>query len=275
MKKNKRRKSLKLALIAIICTALWACNVREPGCLDIEASNFDFEAERHDASMCTYPDLVLNVLYQWADSSFNPSAALYRNTTGMDYAIHGVQILFSGFVVQRSTGEDLMVDDRVTITTGSCSSGSTQEITDDFLFVDRSTFNYAIGAFRASGPMQEFRLSLGVPDTYTPLCQEALPLTHILRSTRAGYDSTREDFALGRFIVSRDSINAARDTFYAYGMAEELQFDVSRTFRQGRPDTIYMAIDFHEIFDPVDLSLDSISIGNEIAARISGSIQVE
>ncbi len=274
MKRNKRRNSLRLSLLFITCAIYSACNVPEPGCLDIEAENFDFEAERNDVSLCVYPNLVLNVLYQWADSSLRTNY-LYRNASGMDYAIHGVQILFSGFVVKNRAGEDLVVDDRVTIKAGSCASGSESEVADDFLFADRSTFNYVIGAFRGSGLMNQFRVSVGVPDAYTPMCLESLPLNHILTGIRTAYDTIKGDFALGRFIVSRDSINAARDTFYAYGISEELQFDVARTFTQGKKDTLYMAIDFHQIFDPVNLNQPKDAIANELAVRISESIRLE
>src|SRR3546814_4748507 len=52
-----------------------------------------------------YPDLVLNVFYQWADSSLQ-TGYLYHNASGMDYAIHSIQILFSGFVVQNARSEE-------------------------------------------------------------------------------------------------------------------------------------------------------------------------
>ncbi|HLF62143.1 MAG TPA: hypothetical protein VI603_00215 [Saprospiraceae bacterium] len=266
--------SRRCALCVLLpCLVQLACNVREPGCLDIEAENFDFEAERHDASLCIYPDLVLNVFYQWADSSLQ-TGYLYHNASGIDYAIHSIQILFSGFVVQNAEGEDLSIDERVTIMTGSCTSGTQHQVPDDFLFVDRSAFNYALGAFRGSGPMHLVRVSTGMPDDYTPMCLESLPASHLLRGVRAGYDEQLGDFALGRFIISKDSVNAVRDTFFAYGLTEELQFDLSRTFRQGRRDTIFMAIDFHQIFDPIDLSQDADSVANDIGSRISATVSV-
>lgn len=276
MRKTRSQKNLSLSMVFLACACLLqlGCNVREPGCLDIEAENFDFEAERHDASMCVYPDLVLNVLYQWADSSLR-TGFLYHNASGMDYAIHGIQILFSGFVIQNAAGEDLTIDDRISITTGECSTGNSIEVPDDFLFADRSSLNYAIGPFRGSGSMQLAHVRVGVPEGYTPMCLESLPANHILRSSRAAYDADLGEFALGRFIISRDSVNAVRDTFYTYGVSQNLQFDIARTFIQGKRDTLFMAIDFHQIFDPVDLNQDHASIAQELASRISSSVDIQ
>lgn len=264
---------LKFLLLFVFCGILASCNVREPGCLDIEAENFDFEADRHDASLCVYPNLVLNVVYQWSDSSLQ-LGYLYRNDAGMDYAVHNVQILFSAFILENPEGESLMVDDRVDILPESCDPGSGISVPDDFLFIDRSAFNYVIGAFRESGLMSKMRVRVGVDDALTPLCVSALPLTHPLRAVRAGYDDSIAEFALGRFVISRDSINATRDTIFAYGPPEVLQFDVSRTFVQGRPDTLFMEIDFDRIFSPVDLSLEEAQVGAQLAAQLAGATHV-
>lgn len=275
MKKTRSPKTRSISILLLACALLvyYGCNVREPGCLDIDAENFDFEAERHDASLCVYPDLILNVLYQWADSSLQ-TGFLYRNAHGMDYAIHGVQILFSGFIVQNGAGDELAVNESIPITLGECGSGNVIEVPDDFVFTDRSAFNYVIGPFAESGLMQHVKARVGVDDNYTPLCLESLPANHLLRGSRAAYDPDIEEFALGRFIVSRDSVNAVRDTFYTYGVSESLDFDIMRTFRQGRRDTLYMSIDFHRIFDPVNLSMDHTSIAQELASRISASVDI-
>jgi hypothetical protein len=275
MKRIRRQSNPDFLLyFVLVCALHWACNVREPGCLDIEAQNFDFDADRHDEEMCVYPNLLLNVLYQWADSSLQ-QGFLYRNAMGTDYAIHGVQILFCDFSLQNSSGEEVQVEEVVTFITGACNSGSSVEAPDDFVFVDRSTFNYVIGAFRTSGPMQRATLSMGVRDTYTPLCIESLPVTHKLRNPRAAYDETKGEFAIGRFIISRDSVNAIRDTLFVYRMSEELAFDLTRTFRQGRPDTLFMSIDFRNIFDPADLSMPDSVIAADLGSRIRASVHVQ
>lgn len=273
MKKHRRQMGLKPVLLLLFCCIIGSCNVREPGCLDIEAENFDFEADRHDESLCVYPNLVLNVLYQWSDSSLQ-LGFLYRNDHGMDYAIHNVQILYSGFILENADGESLMIDDRVDILPVSCDLTAAVSVPDDFLFVDRTTFNYVIGAFRESGLMDSTKVRIGVNEMLTPICISALPVTHPLRTTRAGYDEGVGEFALGRFVISRDSVNAVRDTIFAYGLSEELLFDVSRTFVQGKPDTLFMEIDFERIFSPVDLSQEETQIGNNLAALVAGAVIV-
>jgi hypothetical protein len=276
MRRTRKLKIPELLFVFLVLTIILqsACNVREPGCLDIEAENFDFAAERHDQTLCVYPNLILNVLYQWTDSSLQ-TGYLYRNAAGMDYAIHGVQVLLSGFRLQDDSGIDLTIDESLTFTLGECSSGNVLEVLDDFLFADRSSFNYVVGAFRSSGPMTQVSMTVGVPDSYTPLCITSLPANHLLRGQRAGYDEAKGDFALGRFIISRDSVEAIRDTIFAYGTPQLLNFDLSRSFRQGRPDTLYMSVDFHQIFDPVDLSQEKALIAAALASRIGQAIKLQ
>ena len=274
MKRRRRRSNPEILIWCVfVSTMLWSCNVREPGCLDIDAQNFDFDADRHDQDLCVYPNLILNVLYQWADSSLQ-QGFLYRNAHGMDYAIHGVQILFSDFLMTDGSGEEISIEQMISFTAGECGTGNPQEVPDDFLFVDRSLFSFVVGAFRESGPMERLRVSLGVNDAYTPLCLESFPVSHKLRNPRAAYDQTLGDFAVGRFIISKDSINAKRDTLLIYRAPEILTFDLSRTFTQGRPDTLFMTVDFRNIFDPADLSLTNSMIASDLGSRMSQSVQV-
>ena len=154
-------------LFLAACLGFGSCNMREPGCLDVDAVNFDFEADKHDPSLCVYPNLLLNVFYQWADSSLETDH-LYQNSVGTVYAIHGVQILFSGFTIRNADGDDLNIEQRLLLTIGECESGNIVDIPDDFVFVDRSAFNYVIGAFRESGPMQQFQFDLGLSDAFQP-----------------------------------------------------------------------------------------------------------
>ncbi len=260
-------------LLTAVCMMSGSCNMREPGCLDVEAANFDFEADKHDQSLCVYPNLILNVLYAWTDSTLQ-TGYLYRNSFGTDYAVHGVQLLFSGFKVRNTDALELNIDQRLQVTVGTCDGGNVVEIPDDFVFADRSKFNYIVGAFRQSGVMNQFGCTVGLNDDYTPVCLESLPASHPLAAARAGYDEDLGEFALGRFILSRDSVNAARDTFFVYGPSEELQFDVLRTFTQGKPDTVYMSIDFFTIFDQVDLNMDHDAIANALSGNISSSISL-
>ncbi len=253
---------------------LGACNERVSGCLDIQAANFDFSADRGDQSMCVYPDLILNVFYQWDTTSLQTDH-LYQDVTGRSYAIHGVQVLFSGFVVRDDAGVDHAIEEHVLIQTGSCDSGTEQDIPDDFVFADRSAINYIIGTYRYSGLVNQFRMTVGVADTDTPLCLDALPSGHPLRAARAGYDEGLGAFALGRFIVSRDSVNALRDTLFGYSSSTDLAFDVSREFRRGHKDTLYMVIDFARIFAPVDWSLPDSVASSTLAAGIGGAVSVQ
>jgi hypothetical protein len=167
-----------------------------------------------------------------------------------------------------------VIDERVDLPLGDCNSISDLTVPDDFVFVDRTAFNYTVGTSRKSGFVENAMLTFGVPDNYTPICVDSLPANHLLKGSRAAYDAMLEDFALARFIVSLDSINAPRDTFLYYGSPEKREFEVGRTFRQGRNDTLFMSVDFHAIFDPVNLTQDPTIVASELGSRIWPAILI-
>lgn len=256
----------------ILCVSLlgWACNERVDGCLDIQAENFAFDADVHDPSLCVYPNLVLNVSYQW-DTVALRGDSLYRSDAGMDFVVHAVQILFSDFRIDDTEGVTHSVEDRVIVRVPPCTDGPQEEIVDDFVFVDRTAFNYAIGGFRPSGHMTEGSVLAGVAQAY---CQESFTAAHPLRSARAGYREASGDFALGRFVISLDSLNAERDTFYVYRTSEQLNFPIDRTFRRGVRDTLFMEIDFSEILMPVDWEAEESVIAATIGEKITAAVRI-
>jgi len=134
--------------------------------------------------------------------------------------------------------------------------------------------NYAIGGFRESGAMEMCRVTLGVPGDYLPLCPERLPAGHLLLRDRAGYREDTGDFAIGRFIVSQDSINAPKDTFLTYAPATELSFPLGRSFKRGLKDTLYMAIDFYQILDPVDWSMSAELVSQKIVDATPDAVNI-
>lgn len=274
MKAKGNRRILRGYALAGLCLLSWcACNPLEEGCLDIAAENFKFDAGRHTPDLCRYPDLILNVFYQWADSSLQ-IGHLYTNAAGIDYAIHSVQILLSDFVIADAEDMTHRTENMVQIVTGDCTSGTPLNVPDDFVFVDRSAFNYVIGPLRAYGPMTRFQVKTGVSEMYTPMCTASLPTNHRLRNVRAGYDALKGEFALGRFVITRYSVSAVQDTLFGYVSPRILAFDVMRSFRLGRRDTLYLSIDFHHIFDPADLNQDKVSLGDDLASRIPAAISI-
>ena len=104
----------KLALLVLVAGATLsvACNEPIKGCLDIEAENFDVTAEKNDEGLCTFPSLLLNVGYAWADTAF-VTGVFYINDHDQMLSIEEFHFLFSQFNVSRTgTDEQLVVEER-------------------------------------------------------------------------------------------------------------------------------------------------------------------
>ncbi len=73
-----------------------SCEVREPGCLDTRAENFDFDAVDECDSCCVLPPAFLSIAYAFdtTDFSFGDSILLDSGDTLM---INSIQLSFSEF----------------------------------------------------------------------------------------------------------------------------------------------------------------------------------
>lgn len=259
--------SCVLYICLIICAG---CNPREPGCLDIDAQNFDFQAEKHDQESCVYPDLLLDVKYKWGDLSFAPGD-VYKNDLGQFFTIEEFYILFSQFILiydqdLRSTVENKMdwyLNDGVCRLT---------EVPDDFVLVDRSSFFFKLGEIRKSGLQDRLLFTLGVSDTLTPACVDSLPESHLLRSERVQYDQALGDFATARFVINRDTISNVLDTMIIFSGPKLFDYVLDREFVQGRNDSVRIALDLKVLFQSLDMASPIHEIVNDLADGIELAI---
>lgn len=260
-----------MLVLGLFSAALISCNPREEGCLDIDAENFDFEAESHLQSACRYPDLILSVLYTWNDTAFTPGQ-FYTNSLGQQLSLHQGQVLLSQFSLQTQGAGSFSVEN--TVDWPHQTGGSTEilAVPDDFTFVDRSSFWFQLGELRRSDMLTGYSFYIGIPDTLTPVLRDSLPNGHVLRSPKANFDGMTGAFATARFVIGRDTIVENRDTFLVYTPPILCQFDLSKSLVQGRNDSLYIEMNFGALFETLDLDQDSAAIVAELAAALKSGI---
>lgn len=256
-----------LCLTVLVC----GCNPRETGCLDADATNFDFGADQHDPEMCAYPNMYLSVLYNWGDTSFVPGE-FYQNDLGQHLAVHGVQVLLSQFVMVTVDGAQFGIESLIDWYLKTPDGTELLEVPDDFIFADRSRFDFSMGEVRQSDPLSQYTFYLGVSESLTPVCLDSLPVSHPLRSSKSMYNHETGQFATARFDISRDTTAASRDTLWIFRQPELCSFLISKDLVQGRNDTLSITLDFHEMFRSVDLDVDSAQIVTELASSLKSGI---
>ncbi|MDX1476419.1 MAG: hypothetical protein R3301_01895 [Saprospiraceae bacterium] len=254
----------------VIGFGLLACNPREPGCLDLAAENFDVTAEKHDPAMCIYPDLILNVLYEWGDTSFAPGN-IYENDQGEVFTIESFYLLLSQFVLTTAAGVRETVDDRIDWYLAG--TGQTVPVPDDFVLADRSRFNYVLGATRTTGLLERLQFSLGIPDTLTPTVPDSLSAGHPLRSARVIFDADAGTVSAGRFVLNRDTSQQVLDTLVVFTEPHAYDYPFFKQFVQGRDDTIRIAVDLKQLFGDLSLARPADEIVSDLSGRLSTAVR--
>ena len=255
--------------LGLITGLFVTCNARVEGCLDIEASNFDLTVDKHDPDMCNYPDMLLKVQYSWDSLSFSTDS-LYVNDLGQLLIFEDVYVLVSQFALNGVELGRLVVEDQVDWF--MVEDDDYIKAIDDFTFVDQSKFSFVLGEWRTTDSVDRFDFFVGVPDTLTPTSPDLLPDDHVLRESRAYYDTQTNEFATARFIVSRDSARTEIDTFVVSSGPLAYSFPLSQELTRGRNDDIGIEINFYTIFRNVDLNKDSAKVAEQLAKNLEAAI---
>jgi len=265
------RTNLIWLLAGFLCVAvvmLQSCNARVDGCLDPEAANFDVTVDRNDASLCTYPDLLLGVTYVYGDTSFSRDC-LYENDLGQSFALTQLYILFSQFQL---TGEDIGRRQVINEVDWLIEPANVTSVANDFTFVDNLAFVFPLGMWNSSDMINEMRFTVGVPDSLTPTNIDSLALDNKLNDSRTMYNVEQEQFATAGFTYVRDSLEGIPETVVVSSGPLSYDYPLSKSLRPGEDDTVRVKVDFELLFGDTDLSLDSATIASQLSDRLESAI---
>lgn len=251
--------------------ALFAsCNARVEGCLDPEATNFDVTVDRNDQSSCTYPDLLLDASYRWADTVFRLNE-VFVNDLSQAFVVTDAYILFSQVVLNTVDQGSLTVDNKTTWYVGDQSMGGELEVSDDFTLVDLTRFVYPLGDWSTTTFITTANLSAGVPDSLVPTIPDTL-MSDKISDPRVFYSEELMRFAIARFSIISDTSTDVSNTYHITEASIPLTFELNKDLNLGSDDTVRVAIDFEQVLGTVDFGSDSTSIVQEIANGLSQAI---
>lgn len=233
------------------CTCLamvWlGCNPREEGCLDPEAVTFNLDAERPCDDCCEYPELFVNVIYNWGTESFKLGVPYYR-TAGDSLVFVRASVLLSGFGLIEENADTLRVLDRLEL---NCGDQGLISIPDDVITVDRLRFDYPVGMLKTSPNINEVFWYAGFPETYQCYDPEEIESGHPL-SESGHYDPESGKALVAELIYSRDSLMTT-DTLLLDFEAIFFREDVDKMLHFAKNDTVPFELDYYTLFDNVNL----------------------
>ncbi len=259
MKKSSNEKlalRFMAALLILSVLLISGCKEKVEGCLDIEARNFDFSADRPcPDGCCEYPQMIFELAFRWDTLTF-------RYNTPYNLTDDKVmKFLKSKFYISEIslTGESgsFTVANRIDL---DVNNGSTEPVTfvDDFTLVSRDffAFSYQIGEIRGLGTFDTLRFSVGLSEVANQVEPASAPSNHPLAIQPDSMWSVENNYVFNKLIVIPDTLAQPLDTlgYNIVGDANRIKIALpfKITVETGRNITLPLGIDYKKWLEGVD-----------------------
>lgn len=161
-------KSISLFWLLIIGFVLVGCDPEEeppapiPDCKDAGAINYNPDAEAIDNSLCTYPDLELNVNYKVGEQDFYLDSVYHVGVNNVPVKLSVFKFYISNVRLGRSDGSELAIDDSYALVNpdylghplGKAKVGEYESLTFD-VGVDESTSERMPSDYEVGHPLSD------------------------------------------------------------------------------------------------------------------------
>ncbi len=259
------RSGFGLFILLVLLSVNMGCNTRIEGCLDLNAANFDFEAERSCDDCCKYPSAILSLTQKWNADNFSNEDTLYDGQ-GQKYLIIDLKYFLSSWAWQDSDGKIYTVDS-VTATCG------TEDLTytPDMITADSRKFSYALGPIRRSPITDSLSMVFGLVEDFSCLdpTNKATPAN--LTENSPLWNKQTGLLETLRLVLQRNFETVTFDTIFLTTKVD-FRYAYAREFRAGKNDTFALAVDYAQWFQDVsvaNLASFPISIENHLSGSIT------
>ena len=261
----------------ILLLFLTSCYEDREGCLDINATNFNVEADIACVDCCTYPALQLDFQHKvvLADTVLNLSYvdSTYRDGFGNPFRISNIQYYLSGFHLIRTGGDTLQVADTLQITK---SDGETITIKDDFLLVNPGVFGFeSLGTFRTEGDYAGIGFNFGIGPVANQLDTTYFEEDHPLSAQNPNMYLGNEGYAFAKIDLLLNPANDSLTTeIIINGDKNLIPVDILSDFNllEGINPRFILFVNYLEWFNNVDVINDTPEMMNQkIASQLANS----
>lgn len=249
---------------------LTACTEPKEGCLDINAVNYQVDADRPCADCCEYPTLQFDILHKVrpdSEANLTYEDSIYQDGAGNDFRISDIQFYLSDVALLRPDGSAVRVTDTLQLTVERPGGGAgIQVVTDDFALLNPNDFRSSIiGTFISQGAFSEVRFDVGIEEAANYVDPVLLPEEHPLALVEMYWnaDSGRIYNRLDLFRIEEQTDTLR--TLLEIGLPENLQtvklplptpFELSPGFGP----SLVIRIDYLTWFEDVDLKNDDRAV---------------
>lgn len=240
------------------------CNTKTEGCLDLNAKNFDFEAEKACGDCCVFPTMLLSLSQKWNEDNFSNGDTLY-DIHGSPYKIQDLKYFMSNWAWRSTEGVIYTVDS----VTGPCHS-SMLTFTPDILTIDTRQFSYSLGTIRRAPFTDSVRFVVDLAEDYSCLDPEDPKTPSNVTDQSPMWNPAISELETGRMVLQRDLGSVTFDTVY-FSTFLEFSLPYSLQMRNGFDEQFNLTVNYAEWFSDVDVN-NLASFSTSVITHLPGSI---
>jgi len=240
------------------------CTTRIQGCLDVNAENFDLNAERNCDGCCTYPSISLSLSQKWNDENFTNEDTLY-DVQLRPYRIQDLRFFLTTWAWRDTEGKWLSVDS----VEADCGN-SVLTYTPDNLIVDTRKFLYVMGTIREPPLIDSIRFAFGLTRDFSCLDENDTATPPELSDQSPLWNPASSSLETVRLVVERTPGSAIYDTLYI-NHQKGVGLEYGLQFQKGVDTQLSLSVNYALWFSEVDIT-DLNSFAISILSNFDGSI---
>jgi hypothetical protein len=253
--------------------SLFGCE-EDPGCLDVQATNYQVDAEDPCGDCCEYPELRVSLRHRWVRE--DTTLAFGNDTTlfflnGYSLQFPTVQYYLTNIRLVRADGTEVMLDNELDVTIGSGTDTSTVTIPDNVVLVEAGSFRtYVPGSYRYEGSFTELRFEVGVTEPALRATPNAFPDNHPLAARTPAMYSAADGYTFSRIAVLTNPVDTLPRVIKTTESqtVQTVSLPIVFTLDRGFNTSISLAVNYRAWFSGVDWDSQSDA---EIAGLIVGN----
>lgn len=240
-----------------------SCNTRIEGCLDINAKNFDLDAEKACDDCCEYPPILLSVSPKWNDKNFTTLDTFF-DINGASYKIIDLKYILSSFSWNGTEGIVYSIDSAEI----DCGPNTTT-YTPDIILINPGKVDYILDSIRLFPSISSFKMKLGWSPHLECVDETSENVPVLFSDESAVWDSAQNARAAVRIILQRDISMEVFDTLFVHTCQEILiQYDLA--LQPGMDTRLKVSVNYAQWFMDA-LVHDLTSFSPSIEGNIEGS----
>lgn len=257
----------KFCFLLVLFTVfnLCGCNIKQDGCLDIAAENFDLDADKSCDGCCRYPSVSVSLSQKWNDDNFNKDTTVtYPDVHGEQYKIIDLRYLLSSFTWIDADGQMYTIDS----TDIACGNESVR-YTHDLVIVEPRKFVYVLDTIRLSPEVRTLNLKFGWKEELQCVDETSENIPAEFSDASPLWDTLSDSRAAIRLILQPDLNIYHFDTLYIH-TCQDLQIPYEYDFIPGKDTQLNISVNYALWFQNADIN-DLNTFSSSVLENIVGS----